>query len=58
MGERASAPTRLIGQDRFGAVLFSSTDNPSGEDIGKRWATRQDLLVAGGPFRTPTLICG
>jgi hypothetical protein len=43
MGERASAPNRLIGQDRFGAVLFSSTDNRSGEDIGKRCATREDL---------------
>ena len=26
--------------------------------IGKSLATRQDLLVAGGPFRTPTLIGG
>jgi hypothetical protein len=37
--DRASAANRLNGQNRSGAVPFPSTDNPPGEDIGKRCAT-------------------
>ena len=37
--DRASAANRLNGQNRSEAVLFPSTDNPPGEDIGKRCAT-------------------
>jgi hypothetical protein len=49
--DRASAANRLNGQNRSEAVLFPSTDNPPGEDIGKRCATTHYLFATGGRAR-------